>query len=84
MRSIMYFHNFCGVGWRMAEHHDSYWIAGMSTTQHAGNAWNIGNASKGGWGFHARFQGNQNRINKLKNQRYWVAINNQQGNCWNP
>ena len=76
--------NFCGTGWRMAEHHDSRWISGMSTSQHYGNSWNVANSRSGGWAFHARFQGNQNRINKLKTQRYWVAINNQTANCWNP
>lgn len=79
--------NFCGAGWRMATHHDGRWIRGMGATSHFGNAWNVANTRQGGWSFHARVQvnpNNQNQVNRYKGQRYWVAVNDQQGNCWNP
>lgn len=74
---------FCGTGWKMAEFHDGFWKSGMNTTSYFGNSWNINSTRRGGWGFHARFQGNANRLNKLKTQRFWVNINDKQGNCWN-
>ncbi len=70
-----------GTGWRMAEFHDGAYINGMDST-HYGNSigsqspWQSG-APHGGhtaWGFgHVR-----------NDTRYWVAINDQPGNCWNP
>lgn len=76
--------SFCGAGWKMAEFHDGYWIAGMNTTNHHGASWNLANAKPGGWNFHARLEGGQNEINKIKRERYWVASNTTQANCWNP
>lgn len=73
----------CGVGWKMAEFHDGFWKSGMSATTNFGNSWDINSTRRGGWAFHARFQGNANRLNKLKTERFWVHINDQQGNCWN-
>ena len=83
LTSLAVANQFCGVGWKMAEFHDGFWKSGMSTAQHFGNSWNINSTRRGGWGFHARFQGNANRLQKLKTKRFWVNINDQQGNCWN-
>ena len=85
--------NFCGAGWRMATHHDGRWIPGMGATSHFGNTWNLANTRQGGWSFHARVKATnpntnaqhyQNQMNRYKSQRYWVAVNDQPSNCWNP
>ena len=87
LTSLAAANNFCGNGWRIAEFHDGRWISGMDANNHHKSSspqWNSGNAKQGGWSFYARFQGNNNRLNKLKTQRFWVHINDQPANCWNP
>lgn len=83
--------NLCGAGWKMASHHDGRWIQGMGATSHFGNSWNLSNTRQGGWSFHARVNAvpannpnHQSQINRYKAQRYWVAVNDQPSNCWNP
>lgn len=85
LTSLAVANNFCGNGWRMAEFHDGYWIAGMGSDHHHKNSspqWNLANAKSGGWAYYARFQGNNNRLNKLKNKRFWVHSNTTKANCW--
>jgi hypothetical protein len=72
-----------GPGWRMAEWHDGQYVLGMDATHFYGDTsnsfspWNSGVKSHGGTTFFA--YGNVN-----PNKRYWVHINDQPGNCWNP
>ncbi|MCP4901281.1 MAG: hypothetical protein GY906_30290 [bacterium] len=65
-----------GSGWRMAEHHDGRYVAGMSENAFFGDSW-LGRdrLSSGGWGFHG--YGNID-----ESSRFWVRINDQTGNCW--
>lgn len=66
-----------GVGFRMAEHHDGKYVLGMSATKYFGVTW-PGKAllSSGGWSFYA--------YGDIEEEsRFWVHINDQQGNCWN-
>jgi hypothetical protein len=73
-----------GPGWRMAEFHDSRYTAPMDAVNNWGTAvqnpaspWVSNTYPTGGWsafGF-----GNIN-----PNTRYWVAVNDTTGNCWNP
>lgn len=72
-----------GSGWRMAEHHDGQYILGMSQTAFYGNStnspspWPTSGLSTGGWTVYAWG-------NVLDTQRYWVKIDDQPANCWNP
>jgi hypothetical protein len=73
-----------GAGWRMAEFHDSRYTAPMdavnnwgTASENPGSPWVSNTHANGGWtsfGF-----GNINPAT-----RYWVAVNDQPGNCWNP
>ena len=72
-----------GPGWRMAEFHDGAYTTPMNTTTNWGtpsqnpvSPWQAG-YPHGGWTFWGF--GNVN-----PNTRYWVAVNDQPGNCWNP
>ena len=87
LTSLAVANNFCGAGWRIAEFHDGFWIAGMDANNHHRNSspqWNLNNAQRGGWNFYARFKGNNNSLNKLKTKRFWVQNNDSNANCWNP
>lgn len=73
--------HFGSTDWRMAEWHDGAFVSGMDDL-HYGNTlgslspWPTGPKAHGGhgmWGY--------SHLNP--NQRYWVAVNDQQGNCWN-
>lgn len=73
-----------GPGWRMAEFHDGRWAQGMSDTTFYGNETNSpspwpdrNTPYRGGWGFFAWG-------NVPENQRFWVHIDDQRANCWNP
>ena len=73
--------SFCarslGTGWRMVEHHDGKYVAGMSETAYTGATWTAAAASQqlGGWnGF--------GHGNVSATSRFWVAINDQNANCW--
>lgn len=72
-----------GSSWRMAEHHDGKYILGMSQTAFYGNSTNSGSPwptsglSSGGWTVYGWG-------NVLNTKRYWVKINDQPANCWNP
>ena len=68
-------YNF-GVGWEMAEHHDGYWINGMSTNSFYWGTWDWDAAQSGGWsawGF---------SVLPVSDERYWTRIINQKANCW--
>jgi hypothetical protein len=72
-----------GTGWRMAEWHDGQYILGMDATHFYGNTsnssspWASGVPAHGGHTFFAFG-------NVRSDKRYWVTINDQPGNCWNP
>lgn len=93
LSSLAVANRLCGTGWRMAEFHDGFWIKNMSKTKHHKSStpvWNLAKAKRGGWAFHAKFVRNNNlqgnfkkQIRTLKNERYWVHINDTKGNCWN-
>jgi hypothetical protein len=62
-----------GAGWKMAEHHDGKYISGMGLN----SAWSNSGLLTGGWAFYAYG-------NVRDDMRYWVRINDQPANCWNP
>jgi hypothetical protein len=72
-----------GTGWRMAEWHDGKYVLGMDATNFYGNTsnssstWASGVAVSGGTTFFAFG-------NVRTDKRFWVNINDQPGNCWNP
>jgi len=73
-----------GCGYVMAEWHDGLAIAGMNASTNAGNSWVVANASPTGTSFVG--YSNINNIGStspLTNQRFWVAISDQNANCWN-
>lgn len=77
--------NLCGNGWKMADHHDGQWMSGMSPTNYFASTWNSA-AQNGGWAFHAKYHNLNDYVKRvrLKSMRFWVKINNQPANCWNP
>jgi hypothetical protein len=66
-----------GTGFRMAEHHDGRWVLGMSDTKYCYNTWPSTSYS-GGWGFVSY------GVKGPTWTRFWVAINDQAANCWDP
>ena len=72
-----------GTGWRTAEWHDGRYVVGMGTAAFYGDTsnspwpWIAGGQGSGG---HAFFAYGNVRTDK----RFWVHINDQPGNCWNP
>lgn len=74
---------YLGPDWRMAEWHDPKLIHGMNATAHYYSAaystspWPVGVKPTGG--FTMRGYGNVR-----DDTRYWAAVNNTNGNCWNP
>jgi len=65
-----------GKGYRMAEHHDGKYVAGMDADKFYGETWPPANElSSGGWAFHAYGD-------IPKNTRFWVHIDDQRANCW--
>lgn len=85
LSSLAVANSLCPAGWKMSSFHDGYFINGMgnaSNNKFYGNTWNISSARHGGWSFHARFQGNLNKL-KTPNLRFWVHSNGQEANCWN-
>lgn len=67
-----------GPSAKMAEWHDGRYIVGMSDTTFSDSTWDDSRASNGGWGFYTGSSGAD------VGQRFWVAINDQNSNCWNP
>ena len=68
-----------GCGYKMASHHDGRWMKDMDISKHhyisATFPWS-GPFYSGGWNFWAHGQ--------LRTKtRFWIYINNQNGNCWN-
>jgi hypothetical protein len=61
----------------MAEFHDGWWIAGMSTTNFVNETWDYSQATRGGWSFFATVDAPM-----PETTRYWVAIDDQKANCW--
>lgn len=66
-----------GSNFVMAEHHDGKWVAGMDSANFCLDTWPLGAANGGGWGFYAY------GVKGPSWTRFWVAINNQNANCWN-
>ena len=68
--------SYFGVGFGMAEHHDGLYVTGMDEDTFFGDTWpSLDELSSGGWGFFA--------LGDIDpSQRFWVAINDQLGNCW--
>ncbi len=65
-----------GPGFRMAEHHDGQWVAGMDGATYAGNSWPApGKLQTGGWTFYAYGD-------IAGDSRFWVHIDDQPANCW--
>jgi len=66
-----------GTGFRMAEHHDGRWVSGMNANNFFYSTWPA-TTSSGGWGFVSY------GVKGPVWTRFWVAINDQNANCWNP
>lgn len=66
-----------GKGFRMAEHHDGRWVYGMSNSNYCYATWPATSYS-GGWGFVSY------GVKGPVWTRFWVAINDQFANCWDP
>lgn len=79
--------NEFGEGWRMAEFHDGKWINGMAKNVYYGDVanwkspspWPGAAVQSGGWAFYA--YGN---LPRTPTTRFWVKVNDQPSNCWNP
>jgi hypothetical protein len=72
-----------GCGYRMAEHHDGYYISGMDGSTYAECNWVWSDASSGGWNLYGI--SNLSGVGKKKPPkptRYWTRINDQPANCW--
>ncbi|HNY31279.1 MAG TPA: hypothetical protein PKO15_10370 [Fibrobacteria bacterium] len=65
-----------GAGWRMAEHHDGWYINGMSSRQYHHGFWTEAMKDRGGWNFYAYTAG------LPVAERFWVAIDDQKAHCW--
>lgn len=67
-----------GSGYQMAEHHDGKYIVGMGETTYYAQTWPpASQLSTGGWSWYA--------YGSLpENSRFWVKINGQPANCWDP
>ena len=66
-----------GGAFRMAAHSDGNYVLGMDDANFCDSTWPTGAISGGGWGYSGY---------GLKGPvwtRFWVAINDQPGNCWN-
>ena len=66
-----------GQSFYAAHHHMGRYVAGMSDTSYFYNSWPASTMS-GGWG--ARGYG----ILNTASSKFWVYIDNQPSNCWNP
>jgi hypothetical protein len=66
-----------GKGFKMAEHHDGRWVYGMSESNYCFASWPSSTYS-GGWGFVSY------GVKGPAWTRFWVAINDQAANCWDP
>ena len=79
LTSRMVGNNICakqlGTDWTMVEHHNGKYKIGMSNTTYVGKKWTRP-FLKGGWGVYGF--GNVGNAS-----RFWVAINDQNANCWN-
>lgn len=73
-----------GDGWRMVEFHDGKYTPGMAYdikygdtySWHSSSTW-PSSFSNGGWWFYAYG-------NVRNDTRFWVWVNDQSSNCWNP
>jgi hypothetical protein len=68
-------HEAFGEGWRLAEHHDGRYHAGMDSLREFGGEWNHRSGGRGGWNFYGEGS-------VPSSGRFWVAIDDQDGNCW--
>ena len=64
-----------GAEWRMMAHGDSWYTPTMSSTVDVGADFPF--KSTGGWNAHSY------SLLECCHKRYWTAINDQKGNCWN-
>lgn len=71
-----------GAGWRLAEFHDGRYVRGMDETHFYGNESN----SASPWPAKTRAGGYDflGFGNVRDDTRYWVRIDDQPANCWNP
>lgn len=74
---------YLGPNWRMAEWHDGKYVDGMNASTHyystgySASPWPASGTPPGGhsmWGYG----------NVRDDTRYWAAVNDNNGNCWNP
>ncbi|CAF2096347.1 unnamed protein product [Rotaria magnacalcarata] len=71
----MYF----GSGWVVATFHDGKYIAGMNGTTYSASSWALNAAliQTGGWHYYS--------YGDVRNDtRFWIHIQGQPANCWNP
>ncbi len=68
---------YCGKGFRMADFHDGKYVKGMDYDHFFGQKWpGAARRQTGGWYFWA--------FGDIPdNSRFWVAIGDQNSNCWN-
>jgi hypothetical protein len=66
-----------GPGFRMANHGDGKYVVGMDEHNYCQSTWPLGSTSSGGWGFYGY------GVKGPRWTRFWVAVNDQNGNCWN-
>ncbi len=82
LRSKVVADSFCaadlGVGWKMAGFHDGLYMVGMDSLTYHDETWNASLASTGAWGFYTYTS------NIPMDIRFWVYIDDQSANCWNP
>ena len=65
-----------GIGFRMASHGDGRWVVGMSATNYCYSTWPT-TTYGGGWSYSGY------GVRGVTWTRFWVAIDDQPGNCWN-
>ena len=68
--------NQYGPEFRMAEFHDGKYIIGMDETNDCLTSWPAGPKAGGGWGYYGY------GVKGPRWTRFWVAIDDQPGNCW--
>jgi hypothetical protein len=66
-----------GPGFRMAAHNDGRYVVGMDDSHYCYSTWPLGSAPTGGWGYYGY------GVKGPRWTRFWVAIDDTTGNCWN-
>ncbi len=67
-----------GTGWVVSGFHDGLYFDDMDSLTYHDGGWDATQASSGGWGFYSY------TANLPMNARFWVYIDDQPGNCWDP